>query len=78
MRGFEDGAERFEAIAGSLDDEHPFGGVFDLAAPAVKAANFGDQIDAGGEMSIDQFVSDASRFFFRAARADYNNFFCHA
>jgi hypothetical protein len=28
-------------------------------------------------MGVEEFVRDARGFFFRAAGAEYNNFFCH-
>jgi hypothetical protein len=77
VRGFEHGAEGLEVGARGFDDEHPFDGVFDLAAPAVETADFGKKIDAGGEMGVKEFVRDARGFLFRAARAENNNFFCH-
>lgn len=58
----ERGFDLVEVGGGGFDEEQDFFGFFDVALPAVDGREAGDDVDAGGEVFIDEEAGDALGF----------------
>lgn len=66
----EGGFESREARGGGFDEEEDFGGFLHFALPAVDGFDLGDEVDAGGEVLLDERGGDAFGFFNAADGGD--------
>lgn len=64
--------EGFEALGGGLDEEQVFAGTFEFALPGVdRFHRCGEDVDAGGEVFLNDSAGDFAGFGERAA-GDHN------